>query len=138
VLESGRDPKTRKRQRETFTVSGTKREVERVAAERTAAIARGTYVNPSRESVGEFRHRWLRDCVEVSVSLLSRLRYHDIVEGVLVPHLGGVPIQQLKPAHILAMEQEVRTTGNRKGQGGPFALRPRRPHGRAAPHPTPR
>lgn len=114
VLESGRDPKTGKRQRETFTVSGTKREAERVAAERTAAIARGTYVDPSRETVGGFLHRWLRDYVDVSISLRSRLRYRDIVEGVLVPHLGGVPIQQLKPAHILAMEQEVRKTGNRK------------------------
>lgn len=114
VLESGRDPKTGRRQRETFTVSGTKREAERVAAERTAAIARGTYVDPSRETVGEFLHRWLRDYVDVSISLRSRIRYRDIVDGVLVPHLGGVPIQQLKPAHILAMEQEVRTTGNRK------------------------
>jgi len=117
VLEAGRDPKTGKRQRETFTVRGTKRDAEREAAERTAAIARGTYIDPSRETVGEFLHRWLRDYVDVSISLRSQLRYRDIVEGVLVPHLGGIPIQQLKPAHILAIEQELRTAGNRKTGG---------------------
>lgn len=114
MLEAGRDPKTGKRQRETFTVKGTKRDAEREASERTAAIARGTYIDPSRETVGEFLHRWLRDYVDVSTSLRSQLRYRDIVEGLLVPHLGSIPIQQLKPAHILAMEHELRTSGNRK------------------------
>lgn len=114
VLESGHDPKTGKRLWQTFAVRGTKRDAEREAADRMAAVARGTYVDRSKETVGEFLHRWLRPYVEPSLSLRSRLRYRDIVQGVLVPPLGGVPIQQLKPAHILAMEQEVRTTGNRK------------------------
>ena len=114
MLESGRDPKTGRRQRETFTVAGTKRDAERQAAERTAAIARGTYIDPTRETVGEFLHRWLRDYVDVSISLRSQLRYRDIVEGLLVPHIGSIPIQQLKPAHILAMEHELRTSGNRR------------------------
>lgn len=120
VLESGHDPKTGKRQRQTFTVRGTKRDAEREAAARTSALASGTYVDPTKETVGEFLHRWLRDYVDPSLSLRSRLRYRDIVEGVLVPHLGSVPIQQLKPAHILAMEQEIRKSGNRK-TGKPLA-----------------
>lgn len=120
VLESGHDPTSGKRQHQTFAVHGTKRDAERAAATRTAALASGSYVDPTRETVGEFMHRWLRDYVDPSISLRSRIRYRDIVEEVLVPHLGSVPIQQLKPAHILATEQEMRKSGNRK-TGGPLA-----------------
>ena len=43
-----------------------------------------------------------------------------MVEGDLVPQLGSIPIQQLRPTHILAAMQTLRTTGNRK-TGKPLA-----------------
>jgi integrase len=120
ILERGRDPQTGKRLRSTFTVRGTKRDAEREAAGQLSAMTRGTYVDPSKESVGQFLERWLRDYVEPSLSLRTRLRYRDIVEHDLIPHLGGIPVQKLRPAHVLAAEQVLRATGNRK-TGGPLA-----------------
>lgn len=120
VLEAGRDPRSGKRLRETFTFKGTKKEAELEAAKRTSAIASGTYVDPSKETVGEFLYRWLRDYVEPSLSLRTQLRYREVVEGDLVPQLGSIPIQQLRPTHILAAMQTLRTTGNRK-TGKPLA-----------------
>ena len=117
VIERGRDPLTGKRLRDTLTVRGTKKDAEREAAVRQGAIARGTYVDPSKETVGEFLDRWLRDYVEPSLSLRSQLRYRDIVRMDLLPHLGTIPIQALRPAHVLAAEQALRTAGNRKTGG---------------------
>jgi hypothetical protein len=57
VVERGRDPVTGRRLRDTFTVHGTRRDAEREAALRVGAIARGTYVDPSKETVGGFLER---------------------------------------------------------------------------------
>ena len=120
VLELDRDARTGKRVRRTFTVRGTKRDAEREAANQLGAVARGTYVDPSKETVGQFLERWLRDYVEPSLALRTRLRYRDVVEYDLLPHLGNIPLQRLRPTHILAAEQVLRTSGNRK-TGGPLA-----------------
>jgi integrase len=97
-----------------------KKDAEREAAAHVSAVPGGTYVDPSKETVGEFLHRWLRDYVEPSLALRTRLRYRQIVEGDLIPHLGNIPIQQLKPTHVLAAEQALRNAGNRK-TGKPLA-----------------
>lgn len=120
VLEVGRDPQTGERVRRTFTVRGTKRDAEREAALQVSAMARGTYVDPSKETVGEFLGRWLRDYVEPSLSLRTRLRYRDVVEHDLLPYLGTIPLQRLRPSHVVAAEQALRASGNRK-TGGPLA-----------------
>ncbi|HVC40454.1 MAG TPA: site-specific integrase [Candidatus Saccharimonadales bacterium] len=120
VLEQGHDPRTGKRVRRTFTVRGTKKDAEREAAVQVSAQASGTYVDPSKETVGEFLERWLRDYVEPSLALRTQLRYRDVVRNDLTPNLGNIPIQRLRPTHILAAEQALRATGNRK-TGGPLA-----------------
>jgi integrase len=125
VLEQGRDPKSGKRTRRTFTVRGTKKDAEREAAVQVAAMTRGTYVDPSKETVGQFLERWLNDYVEPSLALRTRLRYREVVELDLIPHLGMIPVQQLRPAHVLAAEQTLRVRGNRKTGGtlAPATLR---------------
>lgn len=120
VLEQGHDPRTGKRVRRTFTVRGTKKDAEREAAVQVSALTSGTYVDPSKETVGEFLERWLRDYVEPSLALRTQLRYRDVVRKDLTPNLGNIPIQRLRPTHILAAEQALRATGNRK-TGGPLA-----------------
>jgi hypothetical protein len=59
VLEVGQDPQSGKRIRRT--VRGAKRDAEREAAGQVSAITRGTFVDPSKETVGHFLQRWLRD-----------------------------------------------------------------------------
>jgi integrase len=124
VLELGRDPSTGRRQRRTFTVRGTKKEAEEAAAAQVAAIGGGTFVDPSRETVEQYLHRWLRDYVDLSLALRTRRRYREVVEHDLVPFIGKVPLQKLRPSHVIALEQQLRVSGNRRtGAGlGPAAL----------------
>jgi len=120
IVENGCDPKSGKRLRRTFTVRGNKKDAERVAAAHVSSVVGGTYVDPSKETVAEFLQRWLRDYVEPSLSLRTRIRYREIVEGDLIPQLGNIAIQQLRPTHVLAAEQALRRAGNRK-TGKPLA-----------------
>ena len=124
VLELGRDPRTGRRERRTFTVRGTKKEAQAAAAAPEAAIDGGTFVDPTKETVEEFLSRWLRDYVEPSLALRTQRRYWEIVEHDLVPFIGKVPLQKLRPAHVIALEQRLRASGNRKtGTGlGPAAV----------------
>lgn len=124
ILELGRDPRTGKRQRRTFTIRGTKREAEQSAAAQVAAMSGGTFVDPSKETVEQFLRRWLRDYVEPSLALRTQQRYREIVEYDLVPHIGRLPLQKLRPTHVIALEQKLRSSGNRRtGRGlGPAAM----------------
>lgn len=90
VLAAGRDPKTGRRQRETFTVRGTKRDAEREAAERTAAIARGTYSRPVAGDGGRVPAplaAGLRGCVDAAA-----------VPGHRRGRAGAAPRQHPDPA----------------------------------------
>ncbi len=123
-LELGRDPRTGKRERRTFTVRGTKREAEQAAAAQVAALGGGTFVDPSKETVEQFLRRWLRDYVEPSLAQRTQQRYREVVEYDLVPQLGRLPLQRLRPHHVIALEQQLRASGNRRtGKGlGPASL----------------
>jgi integrase len=124
VLELGRDPQTGKRLRRTFTVKGTKKQAEVAAATQEAAIAGGTFVDPSKETVEAFLRRWLRDYVEPSLALRTQQRYREVVDYDLVPYIGRLPLQKLRPAHVVELEQRLRKEGNRRnGKGlGPAAV----------------
>ncbi len=118
VLEVGRDAKSGKRIRRTFTVRGTKKQAEAAAATQEAALAGGTFVDPSRETVEEFLRRWLRDYVEPSLALRTQQRYREVVEYDLVPFIGRLPLQKLRPSHVVELEQRLRREGNRRTGGG--------------------
>jgi integrase len=124
VLELGRDPQTGKRLRRTFTLQGTKKQAEVAAATQEAAIAGGTFVDPSKETVEAFLRRWLRDYVEPSLALRTQQRYREVVEYDIVPYIGRLPLQKLRPAHIVELEQRLRKEANRRnGTGlGPAAV----------------
>jgi hypothetical protein len=124
ILEVGRDPQTGKRVRRTFTVRGTKREAELAAAAQLSAVANNTFVDSSQDTVEQFLRRWLRDYVEPSLALRTQARYREIIEHDLVPNIGGLPLQKLRPQHVIALEQRLRSAGNRRtGAGlGPAAV----------------
>jgi integrase len=118
VVELGRDPRSGKRERRTFTVRGTKRDAERAAAAQVAAVAGGAFGDPTRETVEQFLRRWFRDYVEPSLALSTQRRYREVVEFDIIPFVGQLPLQKLRPHHIIALEQQLRVSGNRRTGGG--------------------
>jgi integrase len=120
-FESGADPATGKRKTVTRTVRGTKREAQARLVELLGEAARGTLVDRNRETLGEFLARWDRDWAAHNASGKTRWRWRQLIDNQLVPRLGRVPIQAIKPAHLI----ELYATLIREGGvgGGPLAPR---------------
>lgn len=88
----------RKQKRETLP-GVTKKEAERILAERIAQIERGQYFEPENITLREFFGLWLEH-VKQRVRPTTYVSYRTMVGNHIVPDLGHINITQLRPAHI--------------------------------------
>lgn len=79
----------------------TKREAERALRELLSKVDGSTYVEPSGRTLEDFLVReWLETQLPPKVSPNRYRNIRNAVERHLVPHLGGVPLQELTAAHL--------------------------------------
>jgi integrase len=100
-----------RRQRcETFW---TKREAEARDREIRDLRERGRHdaIDAGSESLAEATERWWVDHVESSVSQSTAMVYASALDGHLLPRLGSVPIRDLQPADVVALQRELRADG---------------------------
>src|SRR6516164_402572 len=98
-FDLGRDA-SGKRVTRHITFRGTKREAQ---AELNRLLNRrneGTYVDPTKMSVGEYLEHWL------TVDIERRI----------IPRIGGMPVRKLTPTHIEAFEAQLQQDGHVKGR----------------------
>jgi len=100
VLSLGIDPTTGKRKQQWVSVKGTKKEAEKRLAEILHQLDAGTFMKPSKTTLGEFLGRWLKDYVWPNLSPRTAEGYETIVKRHLIPGLGKLALTQLKPEHI--------------------------------------
>jgi integrase len=74
---------------------------------------RGEHVGRSPVTVGEHLLTWV-EAVDVKATTRSGYRYN--IEKHLVPRLGGLPLQDLRPAALSAMYAEIMKSGGRNEQ----------------------
>ena len=96
----------------TFRVA-TRKEAEALAVKHLAAVADGLDVDPSRRTVAAHLSKWLDGPHGLAGKTLER--YRDLVEHQVIPHLGAMPLQKLRPAHIADWHAKLLKSG---GQGG--------------------
>ena len=118
VLNLGRDPTTGKRKQQWVTVRGTKKEAEKKLAELQHELNTGSFVKPSKLTVGDFLQRWLNDYVYPHVRAATAEGYRIIVECHLIPNLGAVVLSELKPTHLQGYYAKALREGRRDGRGG--------------------
>ena len=98
----------------TTPFAGSRRDAERALTAILAELDSGSYVAPSALTVAEFLTDWL-------VTARDRLapktaeRYDEICRHQILPFLGAVRLQALKPPQIGAWHRQLRTAG---GAGG--------------------
>ena len=114
-VEFGRDLITGKRQRRFHSFKGTKREAQAELTRLLASAAAGSYVDPSKTSVAEFLDQWLNDWASTNVSPKTFERYQQIVRLNVVPHIGMLPLQRLKPMGLNELYGKLLRQG---GEGG--------------------
>jgi integrase len=86
------------RKQRTCTVHGTKVQAEAELRKLLVAKDEGTLVDPSRQTVGEYMSAWLNSALDRSPKTLER--YQELAARQVLPHLGSMPLQKLKPEHL--------------------------------------
>jgi integrase len=110
-VRAGRDPVTGRYTRIFRTVRGTRKDAERLLARLLQEAATGGLVDPGRVTVGEWLDRWLHDLAKPNVAAKTWERYEEIVRLHLKPHLGKIPLHQLRSAHIQRLYAALQEAG---------------------------
>ncbi len=101
VVTAGYDDRGKRKRRTVY--GATKGDVlEKLARLRADALG-GMLGDPQRLTVATFLHRWLEDVARPSVRASVHRRYTEIVRLRIVPHIGGVVLSRLTPAHVQGM-----------------------------------
>jgi integrase len=109
-----RDPATGKRRTRYLTVRGTKRAAEAELIRLLAEVDAGVSVDPSKVTVGEYVRAWLDGATHLAPKTLER--YRELARHQIIPHLGGTPLQKLRPAQVAAWHALLLRGGGRNGR----------------------
>jgi integrase len=102
-----------RRQTRYVTFKGTRKEAEAQAVKHLAAVADGLDVDPSRLTVAAHLTAWLDG--PHGLAAKTHERYQQLVAQQIIPHLGALPLQRLRPHHIASWHAKLLKSG---GQGG--------------------
>lgn len=109
VTEDGRDEQGR-RKRKWHSGYRTKREAREALTDVLGRARRGSYVEPSRESLGAFLVEWMA-ATRATIRPVTHESYRRIVDKHIVPALGGVALQAVSGARLNAFYAELMTSG---------------------------
>src|SRR5919205_44166 len=114
-FDAGRDPATGKRATRYVTFRGTKREAQQELARLIAQVSHGTFVEPDKVTVAGYLRQWITDAEALSVSPKTGERYRQLIERQIIPHLGAIALQKLRPAHIASWHAKLLQEGRHDG-----------------------
>jgi len=93
------------------TVRGNKRKAEAKLAELLTAIDKGTFIEPSKVTVAEHvRARLAQWKTSGAIGDKTAERYGELIENQIVPHIGHLKVQSLKPLDIERWHSTLRTS----------------------------
>lgn len=93
---------------------GTKRDAQIELAKLIAAAAAGTLPDPSKTTVGEYLLKWIDGHRLLSGKTAER--YRQLIVSQIIPHLGAIVLQKLKPAQIADWHDKLAAGGGKEGQ----------------------
>ncbi|MBA4550022.1 site-specific integrase [Thermoactinomyces intermedius] len=118
VLDIGRDPKTGQRRQKWFSGFKTKREAERAMAAKIHELNQGGLIEPAKITLEEYLKRWLEDYAKTNCAPRTYEGYEYIITRHLIPSLGKMTLDKLKPLHIQRYYSEKLSSGRTDGKGG--------------------
>jgi integrase len=93
---------------------GTKREAEIELAKLIAAADAGTLAEPSKTTVGAYLLAWIDGPHGLAGKTAER--YRQLIEAQIIPYLGAIVLQKLKPAHIADWHDKLIRGGGNDGR----------------------
>jgi integrase len=117
VLFLGRNSKGKRKYR---WIRGfqTKREADTEMRRVLRSMDEGTYVQPSKETVGTYLDRWLATYAKPNVAGKTYERYEQIIEKDIKPAIGSILLSKLTPVHIAEFYSYALTSGRKRKPGG--------------------
>jgi len=115
------------RKRRTVHVTGRtetqrRKEAEKLLAEFITEIERGLDIGGKKVTFSKFVERWLKDYAETNLAPMTLSRYKDLLNNLILPSIGHIKIDQLRPVHIIEFENMLRENGIRRdGKPGGFS-----------------
>jgi integrase len=103
-----------KRKTRYASFRGTKRDAQIELAKLVAAADAGTLAEPSKTTVGAYLQAWMNGPHGLAGKTAER--YRQLIEAQIIPHLGTVAIQKLKPAHIADWHGKLIAGGGKDGR----------------------
>ncbi len=107
----GYDPATKKYKQVAKAFHGPEREVKRELTKMLRELDTGNFVDPSKETVGDFLVRWLRDYAAHNVRPKTFELYEMLVRKHITPAIGAYLLQQLQPVHIQELYSQKLAAG---------------------------
>lgn len=114
----GRDPATGKLKRLTFS-GKTRKEVQEKLTAALAQMQQGTFVEPSKVTVGEWLDTWLNEYKKPpKIRPTTWQGYETVIRVHIKPAIGHIPLRQLQPSHLQKLYNEKAAQGRVDGKGG--------------------
>ena len=107
-----------KRKQQWVSVKGTKADAQRKLTELLHQTDNGGYMKPTKETLGMYLDRWLRDYASPNLSPRTTEGYDHIIKRHLIPGLGSTSISDIKPTHLQAYYADKLDRGRIDGKGG--------------------
>jgi integrase len=116
-FDLGTNPVTGKRLTRYQSFRGTKREARHKLTELLDQANKGTFIRSSKETLGDYLARWVRDWVAINVSRKTGERYDELIRLHVRPQLGAIVLQDLRPSHLAELYARLLREGRRDCQG---------------------
>jgi integrase len=113
-FDLGTDPLTGRRKIRYVSFKGTRRTAELELAKLIAQHATGTSIDPNKTSVAEFLARW-DSWAASNLSGKTLERHRVAIRLHIVPHIGGMQIQRVRPIHLVELYRELQESGAQDG-----------------------
>lgn len=112
-FEAEADPSGIRRTR-YVTVRGRRQDAERELTGLLAQADAGTLVEPRKTTIAQYVRSWLDGVNDLTPKTLER--YRELTEHQIVPTLGGIALQKLRPVHIREWHAVILKAGGKHGR----------------------
>ena len=101
----------------------TRRAAQRALTELLSRLEGGTFIEPSKQTLGQYLTEWLHGLRASGLKPSSISGYEMLATKHIIPALGGVLLQKITAAQLNALYADMLDHGRRtgKGRGGPLS-----------------
>lgn len=95
-----------------------KKEAEILLTKLISELTTGSYIEPAKLSLEQYLLDWMSNYVESNLSPTTIDSYSVNIKKHIIPKLGSIKLQELKPLHLQAFYKELLERGRSDGKGG--------------------